>query len=259
MKDCRNVATPQATGQHLEKNEGTPVKAKEYQALIGSLTYAAMSTRPDIAGALGSVNQFASSPSETHWKAAKRILRYLKGTLDHGICFNGNTDTKVVLSGFVDADWAGDVTTRKSQSGYVFQLRGGPISWVSKKQSTVALSSTEAKYVAAALAAQEVVWLRGLLKDFGFHQESATVLSENNLGTTELSRNPKFHGRMKHLDIRHHFLRNAVEGDILFLKYCQTDEQLADMMTKALPKEKFNKLRDQLSVLSVRDVPSGSM
>jgi len=118
------------------------VKAKEYQALIGSLTYAAMSTRPDIAGALGSVNQFASSPSETHWQAAKRILRYLKGTLDHGICFNGNTDTKVVLSGFVDADWAGDVTTRKSQSGYVFQLCGGPISWVSKRQSTVALSST---------------------------------------------------------------------------------------------------------------------
>lgn len=134
-------------GQHLEKNKHIPIKVKECQALIGSLTYAAMSTRPDIAGALGVVNQFASNPNETHWKAVKRILRYLKGTLDYGICFCGNKDMEIKLSGFVDADWAGDVETRKSQSGYVFQLCGGPVSWVSKKQAVVALSTTEAEYV----------------------------------------------------------------------------------------------------------------
>jgi len=217
------LQTPQEMGQHLEKNKHIPIKVKECQALIGSLTYAAMSTRPDIAGALGVVNQFASNPNETHWKAVKRILRYLKGTLDYGICFCGNKDMEIKLSGFVDADWAGDVETRKSQSGYVFQLCGGPVSWVSKKQAVVALSTTEAEYVAAAFATQELVWLRKLLQELGFQQESATVLFEDNMGAIEVSINPKYHGRMKHIDIRHHFLRDAVEEGTLTLQYCQSD------------------------------------
>jgi len=162
-------------GQRLEKNDDNPVNIKEYQALIGSLTYAAMSTRPDITEALSVVSQFASNPNETHWKAAKRILRYLKGTLIYGICFCGNSNKDVKLSGFVDADWAGDVETRKSQSGYVFHLCGGPVSWVSRKQTVVAMSTTEAEYVAAAFAAQELIWLRKLLQELGFQQKMATV------------------------------------------------------------------------------------
>ena len=164
MKNCRSVATPQETGLRLEKYEGTPVKANEFQALVGSLTYAAMATRPDIASALATVSQFASNPSDVHWKAAKRILRYLSGSLKYGICFIGNSGVpaEVKLFGFVDADYAGDISSRKSQSGYIFVLCGGPISWVSKKQAVVALSTTEAEYMAAAFAAQELLWLRKL-------------------------------------------------------------------------------------------------
>lgn len=248
MKDCKSVATPQETGQRLEKNDGMPVKVKEYQALIGSLTYAAMGTRPDIAAALSVVSQFASNPNETHWKAVKRILRYVKGTLDYGICFSGRQDVEIEVLGYVDADWAGDIVTRKSQSGYVFQLCGGPISWSSKKQAVVALSTTEAEYVAASFAAQELIWLRRLLQELGFEQRMATILFEDNMGAIEVSRNPRFHGRMKHIDIRHHFLRDAVEAGTLQLKYCQTDCQLADIMTKGLSRDKFEKLQRQLSI-----------
>ena len=248
MKDCKIIATPQQMGQRLEKNNDNPVNMKEYQALIGSLTYAAMSTRPDITEALNVVSQFASNPNETHWKAAKRILRYLKGTLDYGICFCGSSNKDVKLSGFVDADWAGDVETRKSQSGYVFYLCGGPVSWVSRKQTVVALSTTEAEYVAAAFAAQELIWLRKLLQELGFQQKMATVLFEDSTSAIEVSRNPKFHGRMKHIDIRHHFLRDAVEAGTLILQYCQTDNQLADIMTKALPRDKFETFRKLLGV-----------
>ena len=248
MKDCKSVATPQETGQRLEKNDGIPVKVKEYQALIGSLTYAAIGTRPDIAAALSVVSQFASNPNETHWKGVKRILRYLKGTSDYGICFYGRQDAEIEVLCYVDADWAGDVVTRKSQSGNVFQLCGGLISWSSKKQAVVALSTTEAEYVAAAFAAQELIWLRRLLHELGFEQQMATVLFEDNMGAIEVSRNPRFHGRMKHIDIRHHFLRDAVEAGTLQLKYCQTDFQLADIMTKGLSKDKFEKLRRQLNI-----------
>ena len=248
LKDSKPIATPQEVTSHLEKNEGEAVRIKEYQALIGSLTYAACGTRPDIAAALGVVNQFASNPGETHWKAAKQILRYLKGTQDFGICFNGSESAEVRLNGFVDADWAGDLGSRKSQSGYVFQLCGGPISWVSKKQSVVALSTTEAEYIAASFATQELIWLRRLLKELGFPQRSVTILHEDNMGAIEVSRNPRYHGRMKHIDIRHHFLWDAVEDGILILKYCESGSQLADALTKGLARERFEKLRGQIGM-----------
>lgn len=130
----------------------------------------------------------------------------------------------------------------------VFQLCGGPISWVSKKQAVVALSTTEAEYVAAAFAAQELLWLRKLLNELGFCQDSATVLFEDNKGAIEVSRNPKFHSRLKHVDVRHHFLRDAVQAGTLSLKYCDTDNQLADIMTKGLSRDRFQKMRDQLGV-----------
>ena len=117
MADCKSISTPLEIGKYLEKNEGPSVKIKDYQAVTGSLTHVAIATKPDIAAALRVVNQFASNPSETHWKAVKRILRYLKGTKDFGIIFYGNGDRDVHLYGYVDADWAGDVNTRKSQSG----------------------------------------------------------------------------------------------------------------------------------------------
>lgn len=130
----------------------------------------------------------------------------------------------------------------------MFQLCGGRISWVSKKQATVALSTTEAEYVAEAFATQELLWLRNLLE---FDQHSPTVLLEDNKAAIEVSRNPKFHCRLKHMDVRHHFLRDAVEAETLLLKYCETDDQIADIMTKGLSKEKFQTMQDRLGVLKL--------
>ena len=176
MKDCKRISTPIETGKYLEENERTSVNTKDYQGLIGSLTYLAMGTRPDISAALGMASQFASNPSEAHWKVVKRILRYLKGTIDYSFSFNGNIDKDVNLCGYVNADWAGDITSRKSQSRYIFQLCRGQISWVRKKQGVVALSTTEA------FAAQGLLWLRKLLEELGYPQKFATLLFEDNIG-----------------------------------------------------------------------------
>ena len=181
MQDCKPAATPADQSTKLLPNEGEPVDKEKYQALIGGL-----------------------NPGEEHWKAAKRILRYIKGTIDYGITFDGNEETDVKLPGYVDADWGSNPNGRKSQSGYLFTICGGVISWASKKQSVVALSSTEAEYIAASLASQEAVWLRSLLGDISFVQEEPTVIKEDNQGTIALSRNPKYHPRTKHIDIKYH-------------------------------------------------------
>ena len=154
MEPCNPVSTPQELGSKLMPNEGESINKQQYQALIGSLTYAVTGTRPDIAQALSSVNQFSSNPSSEHWKSAKRILHYIKGTLDWGILFDGTKEEDVRIGGFVDADWGSDPSGRKSRSGYIFNSCGGIVSWHSKKQTTVALSSTEAKYIAASSATQ---------------------------------------------------------------------------------------------------------
>ena len=132
MQNCIAVPTPQVTGSTLFANEGDPVDRQKYQARIGSLADAVTATRPDIAQALGSVNQFSSNPSAEHWQSVKRILLYIKGTLDWGIQFDGSKEKEVQLNGFVDADWGGDVNGRKSQSGYMFTICGGIVSWASK-------------------------------------------------------------------------------------------------------------------------------
>ena len=139
-----------------------------YQAAIGSLLHLSLKTRPDIAFAVGCVARFCANPTETHWLAVKRIFRYLKGTSGLGIKFKYQSDSSSnTLYGFADADWAGDVEDRKSTSGYCFKMCGGVVSWRSKKQHCVALSTAEAEYLALSAATQEVVWLRQFLNDLG--------------------------------------------------------------------------------------------
>eukprot|EP00794_Sanderia_malayensis_P002051 gene2051-biopygen1854 len=141
MVNCIAVATPQEQNKFMASNEGDPVDKARYQALIGSITYAVTATRPDLAQALGSVNQFASNQGNEHWTAVKRILRYIRGTVDHGILYDGSKERNIQLKGYVDADWGSNPNERKSQSGYAFFLCGGITSWASKKQPIIALSS----------------------------------------------------------------------------------------------------------------------
>ena len=252
MEECNPVSTPMETGAHFVKRwPDEPVFDKQlYQQAVGCLTYASVTTRPDISSAIGILSQFMSDPSIQHWRGIKRILRYIKGTLNYGLQFS---DSKTQLIGFADADWAGDLDTRCSTSGYVFQVGNATVSWSSKRQKTVARSSTEAEYVALSNSAQEAIWLRRLLADLSMSIEipSPTLIYEDNNGAIELSRNPKSHNRTKHIDIAYHFVRERVNSGELSVVHCSTADMTADIMTKGLPKIQFQKLRGALGVCSV--------
>eukprot|EP00794_Sanderia_malayensis_P016556 gene16556-biopygen13988 len=249
MFESKPVATPMEVGKVFKKlsEDEEQFDIKQYQAAIGSLNYAMIATRPDICSAVGILSQFMSKPSKEHWQGVKRILRYIKGTLDYGLIFDAN-NTELMLSGYADADWASDAQLRKSTSGYIFQLAGSTISWRSQKQSVVALSTTEAEYVSLSSASQEAIWLRRLLKDLLIDVSKPTTIHEDNQGAICLTKNTKAHSRAKHIDIKYHFIREKVQNKEIELTYCPTDKMIADIFTKALPRPKFEELRSLMGI-----------
>ena len=186
------------------------------------------------------MNQFCLNSGEEHWIAAKRILRYILGTMDHGIGYHGNKESAVKLKGFVDSDWGTNPNGRKSQSGYV--------SWASKRQPIVILSSTEAKYIAASLSSQELIWISSLLNGLNFKQDEPTILNEDNQGTISLSTNPKNQAKTKHIDIEFHFIREKIKNCEIQLEYCPSEDMIADMLTKPFGRVKYKKFRDLMCV-----------
>lgn len=174
MEGCKPIPTPLEINLKLsQEDESEPVDSTMYRRLVGSLIYLA-NTRPDISYDVGLVSQFSAQPKESHWKAAKRILRYVQGTLSMGLVYE--KDGGNILNGFCDSDWAGDKDTRRSTSGYCFYIGGAAISWSSKKQKTIALSSAEAEYKAATTAVGEALWLRRILEDGGQPQIEPTLI-----------------------------------------------------------------------------------
>jgi hypothetical protein len=230
-------------------DEDECVDQQLYQSAIGGLMYLSMSTRPDITYAVGNLARFSSKPTKTHWTALKRVLRYLKGTMKHGILYSQNESA--VCVGFSDADWAGDINDRKSTSGYLFQMSGGAVTWKSQKQSCVALSTAEAEYIALSSATQESVWLRNLTSELGSPAETPTTIYEDNQSAIAMTKNPQFHGRAKHIDIKYHFIRENVNNGIIKLEYCPTEEMTADIFTKGLSREQFCKLRDKAGIVEL--------
>ena len=252
MENCKPVSTPLEPGRKFQQlSEGDePFDVQTYQQAIGCLTYMSTATRPDIAAAVGVLSQYMSRPSKDHWIGVKRVLRYLKGTLMYGLKFSAYEE-EPELFGYIDADWAGDVDTRRSTPGYVFQIGSSTVSWSSKKQATVAKSSTEAEYVALSSAAQEAVWLRILMGDLGRQMDAPTTIYEDNQGAIELAKNVKYHNRTKHIDICHHFVRERVVSNEIQVIYCPTGDMIADIMTKRLARLAFEKLRDLLGVHNI--------
>jgi hypothetical protein len=255
MSNCKPAKTPAALGIHLTKQdapqtsqEAMEMKSVPYRSAVGSLLYASIRTRPDIASAVRAVAKFSSNPGNKHWTAVKRIFRYLKGTSSYGISFSRGGPP---LLGYCDSDWANNPDDRKSVSGYVFLLAGAPISWKSKSQSSVALSSCEAEYMAASSAAQEAIHLRRLLASVGQTIKGASILLEDNQGCIALANNPVHHNRSKHIDLRAHFIREKVTEGVVDLKYVPTSEQLADILTKPLGPVKYAQLRASLQVQDV--------
>ena len=242
LKDAKSVATPVVVGTKLTKaKEGDEIFDIElYQSAVGSLQYLSMMTRPDITFAVSNVAKYCSKPTQEHWVAVKRIFRYLNGTPDYGLLYNSGNSAECI--GFSDSDWAGDSDDRKSTSGYVFQINGTAITWRSRKQSCVALSTAEAEYVALSQAAQEAVWLRQLNFDLKGEQSKPTTVYEDNQAAISLSKNPTSHGKSKHIEIKYHYIREQIQKKQIELKYCDTNNMIADMLTKGLPKDKMKKL-----------------
>lgn len=210
-------------------------------------------TRPDITYAVNNAAKFCEKPRNIHWTAVKRILRYLKGTLDFGIVYQ-RTSTTPKLTGFCDADYGGDIDTRRSRSGYVFKLGSSLIAWSSQGQKCTAQSTTEAEYIVACMATKEAIWLRRLLQSIGYTQTDPTPLFGDNQSAIRLVKNPECHKRTKHIDIQYHFIREKFESREIDISYISTDHQLADIMTKALPRDRFERFRNTLPMASHTDI-----
>lgn len=248
MENCKPVSTPLALNEKLIKEDGSDkVDASIYRSLIGCLMYLT-ATRPDILYAASLLSRFMQNPSELHLKVAKRVLRYVKGSIDLGIWLKRNGSTKLV--GYTDSDWAGSHEDMKSTSGYVFLIGSNAFSWNSRKQETVAQSTAEAEYIAAASAVNQAIWLRKILIDLNFKQEDSTEIFCDNQSAIAMAKNPVFHGRTKHIKIKYHFLREAEAENEIKLLHCKSDIQIADIMTKALPKARFEVLKKYLCVSS---------
>ena len=239
MDDGKNRSIPLSPSIKFSKDEGDPLDTSKYpySELVGSLMYLSICTRPDISFATGSLARYMSNPTTVHWQAAKGVLRYLAGTPDHGITFGG-TGVDLELYGYCDADYAGDIDTRRSTTGYVFTLNGGAISWQSKRQPTVAASTTEAEYMAAAAAVKEGLWLRKILNDLGLTFKTVSILADNQ-SAIKILRNPISSLRSKHIDMIHHFARERVMRNEVMFSYTPTSMMIADVLTKALSGEKF--------------------
>ena len=247
MMDCNPVTTPMDTSIKLTSitAEEAPADPQEYARIVGGLTFAACVTRPDIACAVGQLSQFLNNPSSTHMHAAKRVLRYLQGTSTLGITYR---PPPLRLQGYSDANWAGDMDTRRSTTGYVVMLNNGAIAWKSRCQPTVALSTMESEYMALTDATKELVWVRNLLAELGHsnnHSNNQSVnptdLFSDNQGAIALAKNPVSHSRAKHIDIRHHFVREAIQDRIIWVQHIPTAEMTADSLMKTLGHEKHKK------------------
>ena len=239
MTDANPCDTPSSAATKLTA-AGTPLdtKACPYAALIGSLNYVACCTRPDISQAVGALASYMANPTTDHWTAGKRLLRYLAGTADYGITYGLSDYT---LEAYCDADYAGDPDTRRSTTGYAFILNGGAISWSSRKQSTVAASTTEAEYMAAAAAVKEALWMRNLLESLHFPLAGPISINADNQSAIHLLKNPVLSQRSKHIDVHYHLARERVARGEVSFSYVPTTGMAADFLTKSVPptKHKF--------------------
>jgi hypothetical protein len=245
MRDYENLMPTQPEEERHDANE--------YQQVIGSLMYAMVHTRPDIAFALGKLSQHMQDPSERHWTYLKALMRYVRSSLSLRLRFGRGRNLDLVV--YTDADWAGQKSDRKSTSGGVAMLYGGPVCWLSKVQRSVATSSTESEYIAQSTNAKTTQWLAQILRDIecleliGEDVKTVQMLADNQ-GAIALAKNPHLHERSRHIDICHHYVRDLVQRGRVKIKYIPTAEMVADGFTKPLERTAFDKFKDQLGMLS---------
>ncbi|GAA5945328.1 uncharacterized protein JCM15063_001077, partial [Sporobolomyces koalae] len=253
---CRTAPTPMIPNSQLqlapEDHSPSPSFRTRYLQAIGSLMYAMLGTRPDLAHVVGVLGRHSARPNATHWAAVLRCLQYIKGTLDYGLEYSPDDSPLHGFEAYSDTDWGADPSTSKSTMGYAFLLASGAVSWASKLQPRVAASSTEAEYLGLSHSSKETVFLVQLLGELGFKLASPAVLYGDNQGANALARDPQFHNRTCHLRLTEHFVREQVQEGLLRVEYIPTACMVADAMTKALPAPAFYGHRASLGVKALR-------
>lgn len=244
MVDCNPVKTPMEKGLQLAR-AGDPT-AHPYRELLGSLMYVMLCTRPDICYSVGFLGRFQQKPTTQHWQSLKRVVRFIKGTKARCLEYKQVRSAKPLV-GYVDADWASDIEDRKSVSGFAFFVFGNLVSWSSKKQTTVATSSSEAEYIALSSAVSEAVWLSGILDDLKLKNSSPVTIYEDNQGCIGMAKNCESK-RSKHIDVKHHFVRDHISNGNVRIEYVRTEDQLADLFTKPMDAGRLGQLGRRLGI-----------
>jgi len=252
------VSTPMNPGTRLVDTEEEPEDENTYRSLIGSLMYLMLCTRPDIAFAVGVLSKFSSNPKKSHMLAARHLLRYINKTASLSLHLGPFTNTILHPVLYSDADWAGDQETRRSTGGYLCMITDATmssksaVSWSSKKQQTIALSSTEAEYMALTQAAKEAIWVTRFMAELSGSSiegiPQSTTLYADNQGSMALAHNPEFHARTKHIAIREHYIREKVAAGEISLQYLPTGDMVADCLTKSLSREKLELFRKEMGI-----------
>ncbi|CAB0007771.1 unnamed protein product [Nesidiocoris tenuis] len=247
MQDCKEISTPIEKNLRLNKAKSDEEKTEEpYRQLVGCLMYLMIGSRPDISFALNYFSRYQEYATNEHWTHLKRVLRYLKATNRLGLTFSRNNCENLIES-YVDADWANDFEDRKSVTGFLVNVFGNIVSWGTRKQSTVSLSSTEAEYKALTTVICESLFINGILKDI-LCTEQPIVIFEDNVSCIHLAKNGENNKRTKHVEIKYHFIREKIKNNSVILKYIPTNDQRADSLTKALDVKKFNYFRNLMNI-----------
>lgn len=231
MSEAKPLLTPFDSAVVLDDTQVEGEQRYPYREAIGSLNFASLISRPDITFAVNTLARYCNNPQPVHWKAVKRVMAYLRGTIDYTITYSGSDNT---LIGYCASDWAGEKAERRSTSAFVFTLNNAPIAWSSRLQKVSALSVTEAEYISLAGALTQCLWLRPFLSSLGFEMTSPTPLRMDNQSAIAVSKNPELHKNMKHVGTRYHRVRQEQEAGVVRVEYIATELNPADFLTKGV-------------------------
>ena len=246
LESASFVRTPMSPNVKLTVDLlGKSVDLSLYRSMIGNLLYLTAS-RPDISYNVGVCARYQAHPKESHMTTLKRIIKYVTTTADFGVWYS--KDTNDVLAGYSDADWAGNTDDRKSTSGGCFYIGNNLVSWMSKKQNSISLSTVEVEYIAAGSCCTQLLWMQKLLLDYGIRQEHLTIYYDNT-SAINISKNLVQHSRTKQIEIRHHFIRELVEDGTHTFECIHTDNQKVDLFTKSLDSKRFEFIRQNIGVI----------
>lgn len=252
MKNANPVSVPAdktildlPTNEQMKEDSEAP-----YAEAVGSLMYLAIGTRPDIAYVINTLSQHLKNPKKIHWNNLKRVLKYIKGTQDYGLLYTTDNDMKLKI--YSDADYGGDKETRKSRSGYLTALGSATVAWKSRKQKLITSSTTESEFVAANQATTQIIWADRMWKELQIHErKNKPTLCLDSQTAIALIKNPAYHFETKHIDIKYKVIRQRWELKQFIVDYVRSKKQLADILTKPLPRNNFEKQREAIKVIKV--------